>query len=245
MRTLLVKLTAFVHTKAALALLGAALLAGGGAAVAMAATHGNPGQLLSSFAPATHTPHGTPQDDQGDHASAEGTLTNYTAPSGSTPGTIIVKQADGTSVTFAVTSDTRVNGTHANTLADLPGVVGSQVQVQAEQQGSGTPLAVKITVQGPANSVELHGTVASVNVTGNSFVLTTESGPVTITITPSTTFAHDDGGLAGLHAGDQVNVQGVRQPDNSVVATHIEVTGSHGPHGDGTPEATETEGSGD
>lgn len=238
MHSLLAKAAAFIHTKTALALVGAVLLAGGGTTVALAATHGNPGQLLSGFAAPTHSTHGNSQDGQGSqgtHVSAEGTLTTYDAPSSGTAGLVTVQQNDGTSVAFAVNSDTRVNGAHANTLADLPGVVGSQVQVQGEQQSSGNPLAIKITVQGSANSVELHGTIASINMTGNSFVLNTAGNPVTISVTGDTKFSHNAGGLSGLQLGAQVNVQGVQQPDGSVVATHIETGGGQGPDATHTP----------
>ena len=239
MHALLAKAAAFVHTKAALALLGATLVAGGGTAVAVAATHGN---LGAGLAPTGQ--HGSAT--KTDHASAEGTLTAYTAPSGATPGSITVKLAGGTTVTFAVNSDTRVNGGHANTLADLPGIIGGKVQVQAEQQsGAGNPLATKITVEDSDSSVELRGTVASVTTTGGSFVLTTDTGSVTITVTADTQFAPGGSGLADLQTGDQANVQGIKQPDGSVVAAHVEVAGGHGAqathtsHPDGTPEATE------
>lgn len=225
---LIAKMAAIIRTKAAVALVAAVLVVGGGSAVALAATHGNPGQLLSGFAAPTHDAHGTPQGDQGDqgdHASAEGTLTKYVAPSGGALGSVTVKKADGTSATFAVNSDTRVNGTHANSLEDLPGVVGSQVQVQAQTQSDGSELATKITVQGSANSVELHGTVASVNAAGKTFLLTTDSGAVTVTVTSDTKFSHDTSGLAGLQTGARVNVQGVKQSDGSIVASHIEVGG--------------------
>lgn len=243
MHALLTKAMGFIHTKTALAVLGAMLVAGGGSAVALAATHGNPGQLLSSLGAPTHTANGTPQ---GDETHAEGTLTNYAAPSGTTLGTVTVQQTGGTSVSFAVNSETRVNGTHANTLADLPGVVGGRVQVQGEQQGSGNPLATKISVEGPTNSVELHGTVGSVNAQGNSFVLVTDSSSVTVLVTSDTKFSHDSSGLGSLQTGARVNVQGVKQAGGSVVATHIEVGGgpdaTHTPHGDQTPEATEATG---
>lgn len=242
MHVMLAKAAVFIRTKSVLAVLGAVLVAGGGSAVALAATHGNPGQLLSGFAAPTHTAHDTPQDDQGDHASAEGTLTTYVAPSGGSLGSVTIKQADGTSVTFTVNDDTRVNGTHANALADLPGVVGSRVQVQAQKQTDGSELATKITVQGSTNSVELHGVIASVNVAGHSFVLTTADSSVTIAVTGDTKFSHDSGGLAGLRIGAQVNVQGVKQPSGSVIASHIEVGGGTDPHGDQTPEATESTG---
>lgn len=242
MHALFAKVAAFVQTKAAVALLGAVVIAGGGTAITLAATHGNLGQIGSGLAAPTHDATETDHE----HDGTEGTLTGYTAPSGTTLGSITVKRDDGTTVTFSVNADTRVNGAHANSLADLPGVIGGKVQVQAENQSSGNPLATKITVEDSANSVELEGTVASVNTAGGSFVLTTANGAVTITITANTKFSSDDTGLAGLKAGERVNVQGIKQPDGSVVADHVEIGGdggpeaTHTPHPEGTPEATET-----
>lgn len=229
MKLLLAKLAALAQTKVAVAVLGAVVVAGGGSAVAMAATHGQLTQLGGALAGATHATgtHGTGQEaGQGDqtHVSAEGVLKSCT-PATTCGTSIVVLKADGTTVAFSVNSSTRVNGAHANALADLPGVVGSTVQVQGEKQSNGSTLASKITVQGgdtgdQTGPTEVHGIVGTVG--GHSFALTTDSGSVTITVTAATKFAGKLSGLAGLHSGASVNVQGVKQPDGTIVATRIE-----------------------
>jgi hypothetical protein len=110
------KLALLVHTKVAAAVVGAVLVAGGGTAVAAVATHGHLDQVGSGLAAQVTGKHGTPSagdnGKSGDHQSAEGTLTAYTAPSGATPGSITVQPSQGSAVSFQVTSDTKVNGEH-------------------------------------------------------------------------------------------------------------------------------------
>lgn len=95
---MLEKVAAFAKTKAALALLGVAVVGGGGGAVAVAATSGH----LSTMGVNLNTSNGDHND--GDHTSVEGLLT------GCTSSTLSVKDRDGKSWTFAVTSTTKFNG---------------------------------------------------------------------------------------------------------------------------------------
>lgn len=227
MKVLLAKVAALVHTKVALVVLGAMVVAGGGTAAAVAATHGQLPRLWVGAASATQGTQGTEGADGADpsqsnltHTSAEGILKSYIAGL-----SITVQLHDGTLVTFAVNASTEVNGAHANTLADLPGVVGGRVQVQATKQSVGSFLATKITVQGgdtgdQTGPTVVHGTIA--RIIGQTFVVTTDGGSVTITVTNNTAFTGGMSGLADLKVGASVNVQGIQQPNGSVVATRIE-----------------------
>lgn len=106
------KLALLVHTKVGATVLAAVLVAGGGSAVALAATHGNLGSMFSSSPSATHTTTtGKDNDSATNHESMEGTLKSYTAPSGTTAGSITVQPSTGSAVNFQVTKDTAVNGT--------------------------------------------------------------------------------------------------------------------------------------
>lgn len=184
------KLLAVAQTKVGAALVAAALVAGGGTAVAVTATHGNLPLLGSHISgngsSSDHS--GTPEGESGDkshHLSVEGILKSYTAPSGDcssasasassvTPGSASVLPEDASSssedqshsstpeaegthtssqpaasqspVSIEITCDTKVNGDHASSLADLAGAVGHKVQVQASQQ-NGAWVASKVTVE--------------------------------------------------------------------------------------------------
>lgn len=94
---MLEKVAAFAKTKAAVALLGVAVVGGGGGAVAVAATTGH----LSTMGVNLNS---SDDANKGDHTSVEGLLT------GCTTSTVSVKDSDGKSWTFNVTSSTKFNG---------------------------------------------------------------------------------------------------------------------------------------
>lgn len=149
-----------LKTKLAVSALGAALILGGGVA-ALAASH--PGAQQAGAQPqrvaATSTRSAANPADQ-THVSIEGTLTTASAPTKGT-GTIAVQERGKTATTqVTINADTRVNGWHAHTLADLAAAKGHRVQVQATKQKDGSLLAWKITVQGPgrgAAASQQHG----------------------------------------------------------------------------------------
>jgi Domain of unknown function (DUF5666) len=111
------KLALLIHTKVGATILAATLVAGGGSAVAAVATHGGMSNISSTIASVTGGSHdttsGTHTDNPADHESMEGALTAYTAPSGSTAGSITVQPDTGSAATFVVNASTRVNGYHA------------------------------------------------------------------------------------------------------------------------------------
>jgi hypothetical protein len=128
---------ALVHSKVALAVVGVVLVGGSSAAVVAANQSQNPAS--SSSAADTHA----------HSVSINGELTGYDA----TGKTMSVEPADATSpTTISVDANTRVNGQHANSLADLSTAIGHDVQVHADTQSDGTLLAWKITVQGDDSS---------------------------------------------------------------------------------------------
>lgn len=94
---MLEKLAAFAKTKAALALVGVAVVGGGSGAVALAATSGH----LSTLGVNLNDSNG---DSHGHTEGVEGLLT------GCTSSTISVKDDEGKSWTFKVTSSTKFNG---------------------------------------------------------------------------------------------------------------------------------------
>jgi hypothetical protein len=166
------KLAAVIQTKVAVALVGAAVVATGGTAAAMVATHGDLSQIGSAASQTAGNDHGAAHQaspaagHSGQCAvSAEGTLVTVSLSGGS--GSITVKEADGTSTTFHVDKNTRVNGAHATTLADLARAqgAGDKVQVQANKPSgcSGTALAWKVTVEGAGS----HGQPGGGNGGGN------------------------------------------------------------------------------
>jgi hypothetical protein len=113
------KVALLIHTKVGASIVAAVLVAGGGSAVALAATHGNLGQIGSALSSVTgHTDNDKRGDQDATHASAEGMLTAYTAPAGAAVGSITVKPEKGGALTFVITSTTKVNGYHTSGTSD-------------------------------------------------------------------------------------------------------------------------------
>lgn len=240
------KLLALVHSKIALAVIGVVLVGGSGAAVA-AATHGQLNLASSSAAQATHTPGHDSGNDADSHAhtvSIEGKLTAYD----SNGKTISVQARDAKSATtIKVDANTRVNGEHASSLADLTNAIGHDVQVQADKQSDGSLLAWKVTVEGTDsgnNSGDNHGgdggdnggqasqhaaiagTVASVDTGSSSFTVKLADGTTkTVTVSSSTEFEGSAHHLADLKAGMRVAVQGTSQSNGTIAAAQVEAIG--------------------
>jgi hypothetical protein len=143
-----------VKSKVALAILGAAVIAGSGTALAVTATGGNIPVLSTLVGSAPHSGTKTPKAgaSASSHAhtvSLEGTLKGYVA----SANTISVLGNDAKSATtIDVDSSTKVNGAHASTLKDLAKAIGHKVEVQAIKQSDGTLLAWKITVEAATSS---------------------------------------------------------------------------------------------
>jgi len=144
---MLSKVLSVVKSKAALVVLGTALVGGGTAAVAAAMSHQN--SLTGAHAGATVKTDATREAD-GNHAhtvSIEGVLKGYNAGA----GTISVQVKHGKSTTTVlVNAKTRINGEHVSSLADLAKNIGHKVEVQADNQGNGTLVAWEVTVEDAA-----------------------------------------------------------------------------------------------
>jgi hypothetical protein len=223
---MLKQLALLAQNKIALAAIGTVLVAGAGAAVAVA--NNRTGQSPAAA-------HSNASANGSDHAhtiSVEGTLKAYDA-SGKTI-TVQPKGDGAKAMTITVNSQTEVNGAHANTLADLTHHVGDDVQVQATKQSNGSLLAWKITVQGSSqgtgddgssdgqNANQIHGTVASVNVGASSFMVKLEDGStVTVTVSSATAFDGRAHKLADLVKGTSVLVHGTKQSNGSILADRV------------------------
>lgn len=163
---MLSKVLAVVKTKAALAVLGVALVGGGGTAAYAATGHQLP--LIGTHASATEKPDATHEADNHAHTvSIEGVLKAYNAGAatisvqteGSKPDATEKPESTDTpkstktpetltTMTITVNAKTRVNGDQATTLADLAKNIGHKVQVQADKQSDGSLVAWKVTLQG-------------------------------------------------------------------------------------------------
>jgi hypothetical protein len=88
---------------------------------------------------------------------------------------------------------------------------------------TGTPPTVTATRTPRPAEVEVEGTIAGI--TAPSFVLMTRSGPVTIQTGPGTVFRSRGNivSFADLKVGQQVEVEGVRQNDGSILAGKVQI----------------------
>lgn len=140
-----------VKSKAALAVLGVALV-GGGATAAYAAT-GHQLPVTGTHADATAKPD-TSHDagkNHGHTVSIEGVLKSYSG------GKINVQTKDGKSTTVVVNGNTRIEGDRASTLSALSKNIGHKVEVQADKQSNDTLVAWKVTVEGATGDASSHG----------------------------------------------------------------------------------------
>ena len=232
---MLTKLALVLQSKLTIAILGTFVVAGGGTVVTVAAASGavtlpgDPPHQVVSAKPATQsrTVHAdtagttsttTSATVQETTVSVDGVLVAYD----STSGTLTVRQKDGTTVSVTVNTATVVNGAHASTLADLSASLNQGVEVSAARQPDGSLLASKVTVQDSGLSATLQsvtGTVASVDVTAGTVVVTESNGTsMTVSVSGVTHFEGGVKALDGLQSGMLVNVEGTLQPDGSLAA---------------------------
>jgi hypothetical protein len=229
---MLSKLAALVQSKVALAVLGAAVVAGGGtAAMVVANSH--------SSTAGDHTSAGTHTADSGaDHGhtvSIEGMLKGYDSGAGTIS---VLGDHDKAATTVCVNSKTEVNGGHASKLSDLTSAVGHKVQVQATKESSGSCslVAWKVTVEGADGDngdgdnghngqKTIDGAVTSVG-KGSFTVKLSDGTTETVTVSAQTRFDGRAHSLADLKSGEKVVVQGTDQGGGVVAATSIEVTGA-------------------
>jgi hypothetical protein len=239
------KLALLLQSKLTVALVGTMVIGGGGAAVTVAAATGNlpvlsdgprlVGEAASLPTATVSAPKTTPADSVAPAPPVAPTTT--ATPEAVTThvagllvafdpasGTISVQQADGSTVTLAVGPTTHVDGDQAHSLADLANVLQARVEVEATQQGDGSLLAQTIAVAGKVepNETTVTGTVASVDLSSGSFVLTASDGSsMTVMTSDTTEFGGGVRALSGLQTGMVVNVQGTTQPDGTLAAYEV------------------------
>ncbi|HEY7094913.1 MAG TPA: DUF5666 domain-containing protein [Ktedonobacterales bacterium] len=229
---MLAKLAALLHSKIGIAIVGAVLVAGGGAAVATA-TGATSHLPLVSFAQngshdhgdddATKTPNGV-----GEHQERHGVVASVNS-AGSSFVLTVTKEDTKTSspLTVEVTADTKFEGV-TKSFADLK--AGMQAEVGGASQSDGSFLAAKVEASNGNDAendnddahqeTEVSGAVATVG--ASSFTLKDEHGTVTITVSNTTAF---DGvkGIADLKVGLRVEVRGAKQANGSIAAQRVHV----------------------
>ncbi len=224
------KLAFLFKGKAAVAILGTLLLAGGGTTAVLAA-NGAQVQLPLIGQSQLQEHHGNDaSDDHGNNQGnnhnggqqVEGTISSIDAGHSS----FVVKPGQGATVTVVVNAQT-VFEEGLNGFGSLK--VGLHVEAKGALQSDGSLLASKVEGQNDndnqandQNETELRGTIGSINAGNSSFVLKLSNGTTkTVIVSAQTVF---DGGFhsaADLKAGVFVEVKGNLQPDGRVAATRV------------------------
>jgi Domain of unknown function (DUF5666) len=239
---MLAKLAALLHSKIGIAIVGAVLVAGGGAAVATA-TGATSHLPLVSFAQDGSHDHGddgatkTP-DGIGEHQERHGVVASFNS-AGSSFVLTVTKEDTKTSspLTVKVTADTKFEGV-TKSFADLK--AGMQAEVGGAAQSDGSFLAAKVEASNGNDAendddeddahpeAEVSGVLTTVG--ASSFTLNDEHGTVTITVSNTTAF---DGvkGISDLKVGMRVEVKGAKQTNDSIAAQRVHVEDSG--HDDG------------
>lgn len=177
----------------------------------------------------------------------QGTLTQYDA----TGGTIVVTgkaedndnhgkhdtdSTNGSTTSCTLTSPftitlgtkTKING-QAKTANDLTNDIGHKVEVRAQEGTNCALTATKVTVaaatgQSNNKSHTYAGTVGTIGT--SSFTLTRKHGsPITVNVTPTTTFGGHVHQLSDLKAGMHAVVHGTMGSGNTVQANHVNSNG--------------------
>jgi hypothetical protein len=129
-------------------------------------------------------------------------------------------------VTVKVTSTTILR--RGNTTIALSSIqTGMRVHVKAMLQSDGTYLATEILLQDEnvGGEREVEGTVASVNASAKSFVVTTVSGPITVKTDSSTNFKKtgSSASFTDVIVGAMVEAEGTLQADGSILARKVTI----------------------
>lgn len=136
-----------------------------------------------------------------------------------------IQEQDGTVVTIDTDASTVFRmGDHSAAFTDI--VVGDSVEVTGVAQADGSILASRVNIEAPEiEPVEVAGSVSSIDTGAGTFVVTTDSGDVTVA-TDANTQWHGHGhpsGIGDLAVGDHVQVEGTMQPDASVLASSVDI----------------------
>jgi hypothetical protein len=252
------KLAALLHSKIALAIIGATFVAGTGAVVATAT--GATSRLPQAFFAqngshpgdddTTKTPGGVGehQETHGVVASVNSAGSSFTLTvtheandneggAGDEHGTPTAKSTPTTStLVVKVTADTKFEGV-TKSFADLK--AGMEAEVGGAAQSDGSFLAAKVEAsngnddendndEDDHQQADVTGAVATVGAT--SFTIKDEKGAMTTVTVSNTTAFEGVKGIADLKVGMRVEVRGMKQSNGSVAAQHVQVGNSS--HGD-------------
>jgi Domain of unknown function (DUF5666) len=248
---MLAKLSMLLHSKIGIAIVGAVLVAGGGAVVATA-TGATSHLPLASFV--QNGSHSHEDDDPtkspngvGEHQEIHGVVASVNSAGfiltvqheadddngdatdeHGTPTTASVPKSTPTTstLTVMVTADTKFEGV-TKSFADLQ--VGMQAEVGGASQSDGSFLAAKVEASNSngehdndVNDQQQVDVSGAVTAVGaSSFTLKDDHGTVTITVSNTTTF---DGvkGITDLKVGMGTEVQGAKQTNGSIAAQHVQ-----------------------
>jgi hypothetical protein len=141
-------------------------------------------------------------------------------------GTMVVTTDSG-DVNVTLDDATVFFGPHHATAACGDIVVGDAVEVEGTLQDDASVVACKVSFEPPeVEEVEVSGTINGAPDGGTlSFILTTDSGDVTI-VTDSNTLFKEHGDLktfGDLADGMSVEVEGILQGDGSILATKVSI----------------------
>jgi hypothetical protein len=142
-------------------------------------------------------------------------------------GTLIVMTDASGEVTVTLTDTTQYFGPHHTTAACADVADGDAVEIEGTLQGDGSFVACKVSFQPPeVEDVEVSGKINGAPDGGTqTFILTTDEGPVTIDVNSSTVIQqhHVLKSFGDLADGMSVDVEGALQGDGSILASKISI----------------------
>jgi hypothetical protein len=146
-------------------------------------------------------------------------------------GTLVVMTDASGEVTVTLTDTTQYFGPH-HAPADCADVAdGDAVEIEGTLQTDGSLVACKVSFQPPeVEEVEVSGKINGAPDGGTqTFILTTDGGPVTIDVSSSTVITehHVLKTFGDLADGMSVEVEGALQGDGSILATKISIESDH------------------
>jgi RNase P/RNase MRP subunit p29 len=148
-------------------------------------------------------------------------------------GNTLVLDTAGGDVNVVTDGDTiyRIRGVEEPSLADIQ--VGDHATVAGSWENETTFNAIGVGITGgrrPGQRGAVRGRV--IGVEGESLIVGTPRGPVTVLVDDETQFqvpGVDDGGLDDIEEGDMVGARGAWTENGALQATGVRVTGKRGP----------------
>ncbi len=136
------------------------------------------------------------------------------------PSTSAAQLAANGSNSGSNTTGTAPTATGIGSSTTIPGATPTDTSVPTATPTRALPTPTPLPV--PGQTLDLHGSVGSINQSQNTFVLRVSGGSYTVTVTSNTTWPGTAKSISGLAPGWQAEVVGVYQGGGNLTASKVD-----------------------